>query len=281
MVSNTCTAARSMRRRGRDRIDSIKLPGKVTKGREQGGNDLDYFLAGTVDEVVDAWELVYRSYLRRGLIGPNPHGLHTVPQAVGPRTAVVFARRETRVVTTVSAYADGEGGLPLDAVFPDELNALREQGQHLVEIGLLAERHDRPGRSVDTLLEMMRFVFFYALGLGGDSIIVGVHPHHVKFYQRLIAFDPISDVRRYSAVRDHPVVLLQLEFARKLRRTPRYRGLSYFMEDPIDPHHFGARIRLIEDAIAGTPLAAHLTTRLDHEAETALPVANRSHALTG
>ena len=131
--------------------------GRETPTARTAPNGLFFGVAENTDQVVQAWELVYRSYVRTGLIDPNQSRIHTVPQAVGPNTAVVRGCLSELVICTLSSYLDGPDGLPLDAVYHDQLQAMREQGKVPLELGLFADRREHLYRSIDALLELMRF----------------------------------------------------------------------------------------------------------------------------
>src|SRR2546421_4112568 len=177
---------------------------------EEPRTGLHYHIASTIEDVLDAWRLVYLSYQRDELIDPNPFGIHTVPQAVGPNTAVAIARYGNLAVSTLSAYADGPAGLPLESVYHWEIEAIRRSGRLPMEVGLLADRRDQVSRSVESLFELMRFAFYFAVDLASEQGIVGVvgvHPRHAPFYKRLFGFEQIGALKSYPSVRDRPVVL--------------------------------------------------------------------------
>ena len=130
---------------------------------EEPRTGLHYHVANSIEEPLDAWRLVYLSYQRDELIDPNPFGIHTVSQAVGTKTAIALARFGNLAVSTLSAYADGPTGLPLDTVYHAELEALRRSGRLAMEVGLLADRREQVSRSVESLFELMRFAFYFAV----------------------------------------------------------------------------------------------------------------------
>src|SRR5437660_92608 len=116
---------------------------------------LNFFVARTLDDVVEAWSVVYYAYLRAGLIDSNPFEVHTVPQALGPHTLVVTGCLGPLSVSTLSAYVDNPAGVPLDAVYRAELDGLRKQGRRIMEVGLFADRRDHIARTAPGLPELM------------------------------------------------------------------------------------------------------------------------------
>jgi len=217
---------------------------------------LTYRPAGSLDDVVDAWRLVHETYVAHQLIPPHPSGLHTVPHALQSRSVVICGIIDNRVVSTLSAYMDQPQGpgLPLDSVFGDELDALRADGRSLMEMGLFADRRDQLGRSIDALLELMRYVCYFGVAMGGTDGVIGVHPRHAPFYTRLFAFEPVGQVRPCPRVADHPVLLLRHDWRRRALEPCPPRGLKHLREFPLAPDAYAQRIDLAPDNIRGTPI---------------------------
>ena len=226
---------------------------------------LSFTVAASLEDVLDAWTLVHDSYVRAGLIHVNPAGLHTVPHAVQSRSVVMCGRIGNLTVSTLSGYFDrsdknrpDKPGLPLDAVYADELNKLRRNKRILMEIGLFADRREHIERSTEALLELMRYVCHFGVAHGATDGIIGVHPRHARFYTRLLDFDQIGPVRTYSLVKDHPVVLLRLDWRNKVQRQKLGRGLRYFRDNPVTAEQFAQRFLLTAQSIAGSPIEQFL-----------------------
>jgi len=201
--------------------------------------------------------------LRAGLIGPNPAEIHTVRPAIGPTSAVICGRLDGLAVNTLTAYLDGRDGLPLDEVYPHELRALRNNGNILLELGLFADRREQMERSIDALLELMRFGTYFGVCIGATHGIIGVHPRHVRFYERLLAFDVIGPEKTYPMVRDNPVVLLQLDWYAKTRLRKPARGIVHFMQNPLTAEAFLSRATFDSETLAGSAIESFLRSNSD------------------
>lgn len=237
---------------------SVRRDGASTRPSPNG---LAFDVARTTDEVVEAWRLVYRSYLHAGLIGPNQAGIHTVRQAIGPTSAVICGRLNGLAVSTLTAYMDGRDGLPLDKVYSDELQALRDDGNILLELGLFADRRDQLQRSIEALLELMRFGTYFGVCIGATRGVIGVHPRHVGFYTRLLAFDVIGPEKTYPMVKNHPVVLLQLDWYAKTKLKKPPRGIVHFMENPLTAEAFQSRAQFDSVSLACSAIGTYLRCR--------------------
>lgn len=232
----------------------VSRPGRPISG-------LEYYVARTLQEVEEAWELVYHAYRRQGLIDENPHGVHTTPSAIGPNTAVVLGCLGPLPVGTLSVYKDGAKGLPLDSVYPAELNALRQSGRKLMEVGLFADRREHMNRAADGLFSLMRYCYFFGLATACDDAVVGVHPRHAPFYLRLLGFERIGPVRSYATVHDNPVILLRLKLREIRQADPLPKGIAFLLEQPLAAKMFDHRFRFEPSQIADSRLGRFLVER--------------------
>lgn len=223
-------------------------------------------IAGERLEVMAAWRLVYETYRRTGLIDGKPHGLHFPSQAVSPNTIVVLHEVEGELASTISAYADGPQGLPLDSIYQEELDALRAEGRHMVEVGMLAHRDPGGGSSIKELADLMRFPFYFTRLSGRHDLVIGVHPHHVRFYERLFGFEQAGPLRYYPLVKDHPAVLLRLDVNREWAMAREHKGSRRCQACPVEWEKFERRFRFTDAQIAGTPLAWCESEALQHVA---------------
>lgn len=234
-------------------------PDGTRVGRPRSG--LNYFIASELDEVIEAWRVVYAAYEQDGLIDANPFFLHTTPQAVGPNTLVVTACMGPVPVGTISAYADGPAGLPLDTVYREQLDTLRASGRRLIEVGLFADRREHLNRAAEGLFELMRYVFFFAVHQGADEVVIGVHPRHAAFYERFLAGQKIGPIATYPIVRDRKVVLLRFNVAEVQQLSPRPKGLAYFFDNPVPAASYERRFRFDPATVDGSILDQFLSIR--------------------
>src|SRR5687768_1246331 len=219
---------------------------------------LELTMARTLDDVVEAWELVYFAYRRLALIDQNPFQLHAPSQAVGPSTLVMTGRLGYMPANTLSAYLDGPGALPLDTVYAEELGTIRKLGRRLMEIGLFADRRDHVQRSARGLLELMRFMFFFARHNDVDDVVIGIHPNHASFYKRMFAFEPLGKVRRYPAVNDAAVTLLRVDIHKIMKIDPLPYGLAFFASKELAAAAFKERYLFDDPTIRNSRIARYL-----------------------
>lgn len=216
--------------------------------------EVHFDVARSLQDVLAAWRFLYDQYLRAGYIPSNPSGLYVCRQAIGPDTLVVLAPREGQVVGTISAIMDGPLGLPLDSVYPEELNALHTEDRRFFELGLLCQTSN----SFRDLLELMRHAYYFAMYQGGTDCVCGIPPKWTRFYSRAVGFRPIGEVRHGVGNIDAPVQLIYISAEYAQRYFPRHRALNYIIQNPLPKAAFAGRFLFPPEALAGSPLAAFL-----------------------
>jgi N-acyl amino acid synthase FeeM len=186
--------------------------------------DVQIKIAATRPERHDAFELVYRAYLRAGLCAENHCGMRYTPFQLLKSTDVIIAKLHGEVISTLSLIRDNEMGLPIEDVYDDEVNARRHAGVHLAEISCLADRRDEGVRFFDLFREMCQLTSQLAWSLGVEELLAAVHPGHTAFYRRYLAFERLGERRDYPSVCGNPAMALSLNFAKAaLERPKRWR----------------------------------------------------------
>lgn len=197
-----------------------------------------YKLAERPDEFRSAFQLVYRNYQRAGLIRPNPLRLRVTPWHLLPTTEVSIGLHGRRVICTASLVADGELGIPMEAVFPEEIDARRRMGFRFAEVSCLADERDCEPHSFSVLKRLFQLIAQSSQCRGIEFLLIAVHPHHGRFYERFLGFHPIGEARDYAAVRGHPALPLELDLPRLAIHHPRaYRMLfeNSFPQEILSP----------------------------------------------
>jgi hypothetical protein len=188
-----------------------------------------YKIADGFEERCAAFRLVYNSYLRAGLIDPNPHQMRVTPYHLLHTTDVFVARLQDETISTVSLVCDGQHGLPLEVIYPEEVSQLRQRGIRVAEVSALADRRRQLSRTLPVFVPLARLMIQTARARGVEQVLVAVHPRHAKFYQRLLGFEVIGSQKAYPLVSNQPAVPLKLDFDR-IDRHPPVNYDSFFAE---------------------------------------------------
>ncbi len=163
------------------------------------------------------------------------HGQRTAHQAAGDLLARRYAWRGYRSVslprdqtgwrTTLTAHGEadapigtltleldgGPEGLSAAAAFGPEVAALRARGLRLAEFTRLAVETTPHSQRVLAGLFHVGYIVAHRLR-GCDTLLLEVHPRHVRFYERMLGCQVIAPVRQHPGVQA-PAVLLSAPFA--------------------------------------------------------------------
>jgi hypothetical protein len=233
-------------------------------------------IAGQPEELLAAFRLTYDAYVQAGLAWPNPQRLRVTPYQLETGSEVFLATRDDEVLITVSLVSDGRLGLPMESVYPQEVEMMRgtrEKPFRVAEVSCLAmaETSRSLRRPIPILREVFRLLLHYARHRAIDWLLIAVHPKHAAFYERVIGFRRMGTVRRYAAVLDRPAVALSLD----LRRThvddrPNYAECLY---DGFPPERLVRPVARCQKFVERMRYFAAQQQRWEHEARfTAQPL---------
>ncbi len=171
-------------------------------------------------ELFEAFQLVYNAYLKAGLAPPNRYRMRVTPYHLLPTTHVFLAKEACKLACTVSLVRDGRLGLPMEAIYGEEVASRRALGFQLAEVSCLADAREESSQSLSTVVGLMALMAQVARNCGVEELLIAVHPRHAKFYRRFMAFMPIGDEKTYEAVCGKPAIALALNFERARVEAP-------------------------------------------------------------
>ncbi|MGO8746643.1 MAG: N-acyl amino acid synthase FeeM domain-containing protein [Thermoguttaceae bacterium] len=140
--------------------------------------------------------------------------MRVTPYQLLPTTEIFIAATRGEVAATVSLVRDGRRGLPMEAIYGEEVRNLRRRGLRLGEVSCLADHRPGGKKSPALALRLMSLMAQCAERRGLDQLLIAVHPRHGRFYQRFTAFRPIGGLKTYEAVCGRPAVALALDLNR-------------------------------------------------------------------
>ena len=190
--------------------DRLSAARSIINVGERNNHKPDFRIASSRQEWEAALGLVYREYVRCGLIQMNRYRMRVTPYHALPTTEVLIAGKGDEVLCTLSIVGDGLLGLPMEAIYAEEVERRRLQGLRLAEVSCLADERDGSFSMVSRLMALTAQSAAYR---GIDQLLIAVHPRHAKFYERFIAFEVIGEQRTYASVCDHPAVAMALDLS--------------------------------------------------------------------
>lgn len=148
------------------------------------------------------------------------------------------ANLDGRTVGTLSITLDSLRGIQAQELYVDEIRPYRQLGP-LCEFTRLAIDTPRGGHEVLCSLFYVAYVYAHLL-FGASQLFIEVNPRHARFYERMLGFRPIGDVKTCPRVKA-PAVLLHLDFSHTREQIQRARltacnGTSklYYYAAPLD-----------------------------------------------
>lgn len=153
-------------------------------------------------------------------------------------TAVFAGKKDDEIVFTVSLFPDSHRDLPMDTIYNDELEQLRDSGRSIGEVGCLATH---PAHRTGTQIIPMycnKIILNYAMEqLELDDLVITVHPRHAQVYKEILLFEELTPgtVKPYPNVNNNPAVALRLDL-RDIKN--KYRQCYCNKPLEADLHHF-------------------------------------------
>lgn len=143
---------------------------------------------------------------------------------LSPSQIMITASDKEKVIGTVTLGMDSENGLSADEIFKAEIDTVRERGGKICELTKLA--FDPEIRSKFAMAALFHIVFIYARRLNGcTDVFIEVNPRHRKFYEKMLGFKRMSEVRTNSRV-NAPAYLLWLDIGFVEEQIRLYGGTS-------------------------------------------------------
>lgn len=174
-------------------------------------------LADTEEGRNSASLLINKMYAWRG------YGSSNKIEALPNRITLAASEKGT-TIGTVTMGVDSETGLLADEIFKEEVDALRSAGAKVCEITKLA--FDHTVRSKHALAALFHTVFIYSYHIHQCTYaLIEVNPRHRRFYESMMGFKRLGDVRENPRVKA-PAYLLAIDLAMMSGRIKEFGGTA-------------------------------------------------------
>ena len=141
-----------------------------------------------------------------------------------PSRITLTASDKERVIGTVTLGIDSEEGLLADEIFKPEIDVRRKAGGKVCELTKLA--FDPDIRSKFALASLFHIVFIYGRRMHGcTDVFIEVNPRHRRFYETMLGFRRLCEMRMNPRV-NAPAVLLWVDIAYVEAQIMQYGGTS-------------------------------------------------------
>lgn len=212
------------------RIKLFKRAGMISKKQD---DTITVSQATNTKQLKDAYQLVHDTFVQQGYILPQPGAIRVRPFEALPDMATFIAQKDDQIIAVMSVVPDTQNlGLPSDAAFKPELDALRKQGRQLGEVTNLAVTPEF--RNSNIFLELARFMQAHAISVQMDDLFISISPGHAAFFETFLCFEHRGAPRNYGEQVVDTVIGLTLNLRTAAQRaaiSDQFLGDDAFLHD--------------------------------------------------
>lgn len=170
--------------------------------------DVHVDLASSRSDRQTALKLCGEVYQRKGLLPGTALKPHVSAQSCVPGSAIFVAKQDKAIVGTISFYMDSAMGLPMDEVYGEEVDSMRERYARIAEVGSLAvlEGH----RDLGVIILLYQAAFRWAVATGTQCVVACVRPSTRRAYSQMLLFEVLGESKRlprFLGTRSIPIAL--------------------------------------------------------------------------
>lgn len=182
---------------------------ELASGTKKTPSEFTIKVANTLEERESVYKLAYQVYLSKGYIKENANEWLVQSYDQNRETVILMVQdRLKNIVGSVTMVFDGSSRLPAEKIYSDELKILRKQNEKIVEISrLVISPEFRNLKEVLVLLFNYLFIYSYMVKKY-TCLIIEVNPRHTAYYQELLHFRAIGDLKPCPNVQSAPAILM-------------------------------------------------------------------------
>lgn len=195
-------------------------------------------------EMKNAFRLIYKEYSFRGYCNKQASQMHYTFYSLLPDSRTFALKRDGNLLGTLSLIADSGCGLPMEELFKEKIQLLRQKKRRIAEVSLLALDREAFHKKSFSLTDfqkltgtfrLFKLLFDYArLSAGITDLVIAVHPKHEDLY-RYLTFEPIGSVRSYASACGKPALPMRLDIEKSKRSIPKSRTILKYFVDHVTP----------------------------------------------
>lgn len=185
--------------------------------------DIIFQQATTREDLESAFRVLHESYVKQGYCKPHPSGLRTTIFHTLPSTIVLIAKKDDRVIATLSVIGDGHFGMPMDEIV--DFSHYRKKEEKIAEVSSLAIDPNYRGSSGQILFSLFRYLLRFTLGYTPiERFVISYHPDHVALYEAILGFKRIyrKAIQEYDFANGAPAVCSTINVIKMPQLLKRY-----------------------------------------------------------
>jgi hypothetical protein len=189
---------------------------------------ITYKIASSREELEESFRLVWDAYVEVGLQAADTTPLRFTKYHLLPSTKVFIAihraelekdrpdyeqlKQPGEIIGTLTLVPDGAFGLPMEEVCGEAVDAIRKGGGSPAEVIALAVNPEF--RSHNVMMYLYKLMFEYARLCDVTDITCSVTKRHIRFYQNMLLFEPMGELKAYGAANGQEVQCHRLSIER-------------------------------------------------------------------
>lgn len=168
-------------------------------------------VANTLEEREAVFNLGYKIYLNKGFINENANEWLVQNYDANSDTVILMVQDQNKnIAGSVTLVFDGGSKLPAEKIYGDEIKALRNAKNKMVELSRLVISPEYRN-SKEILVLLFNYLGIYSFHVKNYShLVVEVNPRHKNYYQMLLGFEEIGGEKPCPSVQNAPANLLCL-----------------------------------------------------------------------
>ncbi len=192
-------------------------------------NNDEFFaeIATNEEDRKDVFRLAYQVYKEKGYTETNRNEMLIFPYDEAFDTTIIVAKNnDGKVVGSLTLVFDETTTLPSSAIFDEEIQALKDRQEKIVECSrLVIDPQFRNSKEILQLIFNYLLVYVYYIRKS-TSLIIEVNPRHKKFYDSMLSFTPLSSEKSCPLVQNAPAVLMHLPMKTYRKQLEHYMALK-------------------------------------------------------
>lgn len=210
-------------------------------------------------ELEDAYNLVYREYLKRGYTKELPSQLRLSLFNAVPSTTTFIAENSGYIIASATVIVDSPLGLPMDEVYHQELEPFRQKKYKMCEVTMLASDTSLFPKGTSLLLSSKKmFLVFFLFKvildyvrdiLNLDTINITINPKHNLIYDFLL-FKDLGGLKTYRHANNAPAIAKYVDLntiKKECIKQKKTGMLKMFFQKKCDPKKFQGKFNFSAD----------------------------------
>ncbi len=190
-----------------------KIIRRKIKIKEEEVQGIVFKIAKTTNELEQAFSLLHEVYVQEGYTNSHRSRMRLSKYNFHPETTVFIGKKGNKVIITCTLFPDSTFlGLPMDSLYKEEIDVLRNQNKKIAEIGALATHPDYRTNNLTLPLLLNKITMAYAIhNLKMDHMVINVNPKHSFFYTSILLFKQIGNLKFCDHVNGKPALAYSLD----------------------------------------------------------------------